>query len=216
MRTPTATLPEHRGFLSLKRRYLVMSSLAISTMMLSLPGLPSSADAMEPPVVEAPHQSYTVPAIGELAVTRDSFLTSTFSLVQWPVPATTTMSSSFGFRSCAGCSSDHKGIDLNPGDGFPIQSVAAGTVVEATESDAGLGVHVIVEHVINGQVLRTVYGHMQYSSMLVSVGDSVEVGQQLGLVGSTGQSTGAHLHFEVIIDDIQVDPLPWLLANANR
>jgi len=202
--------------MSLKRRHLVVGSLAASIVMLGVPGLPSSADAMEPPVVEAPHQSYTVPPAADLAVSRDGFDISTYSLVQWPVPATTTMSSTFGFRSCDGCSSDHKGIDLNPGNGFPVQSVAAGTVVEAIESNEGLGVHVVVEHVIDGQVTRTVYGHMQFSSLLVSVGDSVAVGQQLGVVGSTGQSTGPHLHFEVIIDDIQIDPLPWLLANANR
>lgn len=202
--------------MSLKRRHLVMGSLVASLMMLSIPGLPSSANAMEPPVIEAPHQTYTVPPAADLAVARDDFVMTTYSLVQWPVPSTTTMSSTFGFRSCDGCSSDHKGIDLNPGNGFPVQSVAAGVVVEAIESDAGLGVHVVVEHVIDGQVTRTVYGHMQFGSLLVAVGDSVEVGQQLGVVGSTGQSTGPHLHFEVIIDDIQIDPLPWLLANANR
>lgn len=209
-------LPRHRGFLNLKRRTLVAGSLSASVMMLSVMGLPSSANAIEAPVVEVPHQSYAAPPAAELPVDRDSFVMTTYSLVQWPVPATTTMSSTFGFRSCDGCSSNHKGIDLNPGNGFPVQTVASGTVVEAIESNEGLGVHVVVEHVIDGQVTRTVYGHMQFGSLLVSVGDSVEVGQQLGVVGSTGQSTGAHLHFEVIIDGIQIDPLPWLLTNANR
>ena len=184
-------------------------------MMLSVMGLPSSANAIETPVAEVPHQSFAAPPAAELAVDRDSFLMTTYSLVQWPVPATTTMSSTFGFRSCDGCSSDHKGIDLNPGNGFPVQSVAAGTVVEAIESNEGLGVHVVLEHVIDGEVTRTVYGHMEFGSLQVEVGQKVARGQQIGTVGNTGASTGPHLHFEVIIDDVQINPLPWLINHAN-
>jgi murein DD-endopeptidase MepM/ murein hydrolase activator NlpD len=212
------SIPEtlHRGFLSLKRRYLVMGSLTASILLLSVAGLPYSANAAEPVVIAAPHQSYTAPPTADLTVARDGFDISSYALAQWPVPPTTIMSSTFGFRSCDGCSSDHRGIDLNPGNGFPVQAVAAGVVVEAIESHAGLGVHVVVEHVIDRQVVQTVYGHMQFGSLEVAAGDRVVAGQQLGVVGSTGQSTGAHLHFEVIVAGVQIDPLPWLITHASH
>lgn len=211
-----ATLPRHRGFLSFNRRALAFGSLASSALLLSIPALPASAETVVKEVELSNLQTYAAPAFVPMpAVERDSFGVTVFSLVQWPVPASTTMTSGYGFRSCSGCSSDHKGIDLTPGSGFPIQSIADGVVVLAEESDSGLGVHVVVEHVIDGQVVRTVYAHMEFGSLGVAVGDTVERGQQLGLVGNTGASTGAHLHFEIIIDDVQIDPLPWLMEHAN-
>jgi len=108
---------------------------------------------------------------------------------------------------------DH-GIDLNPGNGYPIQAVADGVVVTA-ETDGALGVHIVIEHSVNGQIVRSIYGHMQFGSMMVAVGDTVARGQQIGVVGSTGESTGPHLHFGIMIDGAEVDPLPWLLSNVN-
>jgi murein DD-endopeptidase MepM/ murein hydrolase activator NlpD len=125
------------------------------------------------------------------------------------------MTSGYGYRSCDGCSADHRGIDLTPGSGYPVKSVADGVVVLAEESDSGLGVQVVVEHVIDGVAVRTVYAHLQYGSLAVSTGDTVARGQQLGVVGSTGASTGPHLHFEVLIAEEQIDPLAWLIAHAN-
>lgn len=195
---------------------LALGSLASSGMLMSIPALPASADAVVKEVEVTNLQMFAAPASVPLPVVeRDAFGVTVFSLVQWPVPANTTMTSDYGYRDCSGCSSDHKGIDLTPGDGYPIQSVADGVVVLAEESDSGLGVHMVVEHVIDGQKVQTVYAHMQFGSLAASVGDTVARGQQLGVVGNTGASTGPHLHFEVIIDDVQINPLEWLLLHAN-
>jgi murein DD-endopeptidase MepM/ murein hydrolase activator NlpD len=214
--TPLLDLPRHRGFLGVKRRTLAFGSLATSALLMSIPALPASADVVVAEVEITNLQTFAAPAFVPVPlVERDAFGVTVFSLVQWPVPAATTMTSDYGYRDCSGCSSDHKGIDLTPGDGYPIQSVADGVVVLSDESDSGLGVHVVVEHVIDGQKVQTVYAHMQFGSRTVAVGDTVARGQQLGVVGNTGASTGPHLHFEVIIDEIQINPLEWLLLHAN-
>ncbi|MDP3207727.1 MAG: M23 family metallopeptidase, partial [Rhodoglobus sp.] len=106
-------------------------------------------------------------------------------------------------------------IDLNPGNGYPIAAIADGVVVIAQDDAGGLGTHVVVEHTVNGQVVRSLYAHMQYGSTTVAVGQTIARGQQVGLVGSTGLSTGPHLHFGILIDGVEIDPLPWLVANAN-
>ncbi len=209
-------VPAHRGFLSFNRRLLAAGALASTGALMCIPALPASADFVAKEVEVSLLQTYVAPSVVPMpVVSRDGFDITEYTLVQWPVPASTTMSSAYGFRSCSGCSSDHKGIDLNPGNGYPVESIADGVVVLAEESDAGLGVQVVIEHVIDGQVVRTVYGHLQFGSLGVATGDTVTMGQQIGLVGSTGASTGAHLHFEVIINDEQVDPLPWITEHAN-
>ncbi len=206
----------HIGFLNANRRLLALGAIAASGVLTSIPALPASAEVVIEEAQVTTLQTFESPALAFVpVVTRDAFGITTYSLVQWPVPSTTTMSSGFGYRSCAGCSSDHLGIDLNPGNGYPVQAVADGTVVLAQESDAGLGVEVIIEHVVNGATVRSLYGHMQFGSLLVAEGQTVTRGQQLGLVGSTGSSTGPHLHFGILIDGVEVDPLPWLLSNAN-
>jgi murein DD-endopeptidase MepM/ murein hydrolase activator NlpD len=206
----------HVGFLSANRRFLALGAIAASGVLMSIPALPASAEVVIEEVQVTNLQSFASPVVALVpVVTRDAFGVTVYSLVQWPVPSTTTMSSDFGYRSCAGCSADHLGIDLNPGNGYPVQAVADGTVVLAQESGAGLGVEVIIEHVVNGATVRSLYGHMQFGSLLVSEGQTVTRGQQLGLVGSTGASTGPHLHFGILIDGVEVDPHTWLLANAN-
>ncbi|MDH6181312.1 murein DD-endopeptidase MepM/ murein hydrolase activator NlpD [Microbacteriaceae bacterium SG_E_30_P1] len=202
------------GLLSLNKRSRALAALACAYAFMSIPALPASATpvALE---TRAPGQAFLAQAYLPVPAVRDGFGVTEFSLVQWPVPANTTMTSDYGYRNCAGCSSDHKGIDLTPGDGYPIESVADGIVVEAAEDSGGLGVHVVVEHNIDGQVVRTVYAHMRYGSIAHSAGETVARGDQLGLVGNTGASTGSHLHFEVIVDDVQINPLTWLLEHAN-
>jgi len=203
------------GFLSLDRRVLAMGSIGFAAAMVSVPALPAEATSVvavgDAPIV----QGFAAPLYVPVSAARDGFNVSVFSLVQWPVPASTTMTSGYGFRDCAGCSSDHKGIDLTPGLGYPVEAVADGVVITAEEGSGGLGVNVVLEHVIDGQVTRTVYGHMEFGSLEVQAGQKVTRGQQLGTVGNTGASTGPHLHFEVIIDDVQINPLPWLVNHSN-
>ena len=86
------------------------------------------------------------------------------------------------------------------------------------DGEASLGVHMMIDHVINGEKVTSVYAHMIHGSMMVNKGDVVKVGQVIGKVGTTGMSTGPHLHFEIRIGGItgtKVDPLAWLYANTN-
>ncbi|MCR2762508.1 M23 family metallopeptidase [Microbacterium sp. zg.B48] len=109
----------------------------------------------------------------------------------------------------------HQGVDLLAAGGTPIYAAAAGVVSVSQESYGGYGVAVTIDHVIGGQSVNTLYGHMTYGSRQVSAGQYVQAGQIIGLVGSTGSSTANHLHFEVHINGGVVDPWAWLQANAG-
>jgi murein DD-endopeptidase MepM/ murein hydrolase activator NlpD len=98
----------------------------------------------------------------------------------------------------------HEGIDLGAAYGTPIAAAAAGTVIYAGWL-GGYGNLTVIDH---GGGLATAYGHQ--SSIAVSVGEQVAQGQTIGYVGSTGHSTGPHLHFEVRVDGQAVDPLGYL------
>jgi len=148
---------------------------------------------------------------------RDAYGVTAPPPVQWPLPPTTPMSSDFGPRSCSGCSSDHEGIDLNAPSGTPIEAMAAGVVVETNAPGyAALGVYARIQHLIDGQMVTSVYAHMQTGSMGLQVGDSVAAGQVVGLLGCTGTCTGAHLHFEVHPGGgAAVDPVAFLAARVT-
>jgi len=213
----TVSEPRLVGFLNANRRLLILGAIAASGMLTSVPSLPAEADAFlgASAKVEVPLQSFTAPAALEAPVERDAFTISSYSVVQWPVPAGTPISSGFGYRECIGCSTNHTGTDFNPGSGYPIQVISDGVVTEAGWDSTGYGNKVVVQHVIDGQVVSTLYAHMLDGSIAVAVGQTVPRGTVLGLVGSTGESTGAHLHLSVIIDGTMIDPYPWLLAHVN-
>jgi len=176
--------------------------------------------------------------VGNEAVQRDGYDTATIAqvaaaqgirpeatftndpngTVQWPFRVGVHIGDRFGFRDCAGCSADHHGQDFAPGLGADIQAIADGVVSYAEDGDGDLGVHLMINHVINGQVVTSVYAHMIHGSMRFKVGDVVKVGDIVGKTGTTGMSTGPHLHFEIRIGGITgqwVDPLVWLYANTN-
>src|SRR3954447_3881275 len=98
----------------------------------------------------------------------------------------------------------HTGIDLAAACGTPIHAAADGTVIYARVS-ASWGGRTIIQHT---PTLRTAYGHQ--SKFLVTEGQHVKQGQVIGLSGTTGWSTGCHLHFDVIVNDRYVDPAPYL------
>jgi murein DD-endopeptidase MepM/ murein hydrolase activator NlpD len=98
----------------------------------------------------------------------------------------------------------HTGIDLRAGMGESIRAAASGTVVYA-DWRGGYGKCVIIDH---GGGLATLYAHQ--SEILVHVGEQVKRGEIIGKVGSTGYSTGPHLHFEVRVNGSPVDPLGYL------
>ncbi|MEJ1090710.1 M23 family metallopeptidase [Microbacterium sp. Mu-43] len=132
--------------------------------------------------------------------------------IQWPFVVGVAMSSTYGMRN----GRMHEGIDLVPGAGAPIQSIADGTVRLATEAGGNYGVTVYIDHEIDGQIITSHYSHMQYGSLRVQTGDKVKVGDIVGTVGNTGRSYGAHLHFELILNGAKIDPLPWLQQNTGR
>ncbi|MBF6297420.1 peptidoglycan DD-metalloendopeptidase family protein [Nocardia amamiensis] len=123
---------------------------------------------------------------------------------------TFTVSDVFGSRGGA-----HRGVDMAAADGTPIFSVSDGRVVAAGPA-SGFGNWVVVDSVDNnGRSYSAVYGHMWDSGVLVRAGDTVAAGQHIGAVGSAGESSGPHLHFEIVpggrfTGGRQIDPLPWL------
>jgi len=149
----------------------------------------------------------------------DTFTNNPAGAVQWPFPLGVPISDWFGPRAAPteGASTNHMGIDFTPGSGVPIQIMADGVVREVVTGDnGGCGVNVTIDHMIGGQLVSSKYCHMQSGSVRVSVGQQVKVAETVGLVGNTGVSTGAHLHFEILLDGTrQVDPYAWLTANAS-
>ncbi|MBR4858110.1 MAG: peptidoglycan DD-metalloendopeptidase family protein [Clostridia bacterium] len=113
----------------------------------------------------------------------------------WPAPSCHRVSSPYGWRS----SGWHNGIDLvkagGGASGTPVIASKSGRVEVVQRSSSGYGNMVLINH---GDGYKTRYAHMIKGSITVSVGDYVEAGQTIGKVGSTGNSTGPHLHFEVI------------------
>jgi murein DD-endopeptidase MepM/ murein hydrolase activator NlpD len=99
----------------------------------------------------------------------------------------------------------HPGIDLAAPYGSPVYATADGTVLRAGWNSGGYGNLVEIDH---GRGIVTRYGHM--SKILVSAGQKVTRGQEVGEVGSTGRSTGNHLHYEVRIDNSPVNPIPFM------
>ena len=142
---------------------------------------------------EAQGQSYETKSLGSI-----SFI--------WPCPASGRITSAFGGRSSPteGASSNHQGIDIGAPTGSSILAAASGSVVIATYS-ASAGNYVMINH---GGGVYTVYMHM--NSIGVSVGQSVSQGQQIGTVGSTGYSTGPHLHFGIRSNGTYVNPTAYV------
>ncbi len=124
----------------------------------------------------------------------------------WPAPASHVITSPYGARAypLSGIYDFHLGLDIGAGYGTPVVSHKPGTVIIA-DYHWSYGNYVVVDH---GNGISTLYAHM--SAISTGVGQHVEQGQQLGLVGSTGSSTGAHLHFEVRINGSTVNPAPYL------
>jgi murein DD-endopeptidase MepM/ murein hydrolase activator NlpD len=181
-------------------------------------GIPAYAQATEVPAPPA-LQTVTVSAQAVHANTgRDGYTMTDPPALQWPVSPSSPIADGFGPRvaPCAGCSSYHEGVDFDAGYGTQVHAIAAGVVTETNNPGfSALGVHVTIQHLIDGQSVTSVYGHMQTGSMHLRVGDVVTVGQVVGLVGSTGASTGAHLHFEIHLGSTPVNPLPWMHAKLG-
>lgn len=114
------------------------------------------------------------------------------------------ITSEYGYRTSP-TPGFHYGIDIGMPNGTEICATKDGTVTSAVEGKTGYGYYIILDH---GDGVETLYAHC--SELLVEVGDEVTKGTVIAKVGSTGNSTGPHCHFEVRINGEQVDPSPYL------
>lgn len=109
------------------------------------------------------------------------------------------------YQSWCGCWRPHTGIDLATAYGSPVMAADSGQVIWTGWDTSGLGWAVEINH---GHYISTIYGHM--ARFIVKVGQNVTKGQTVGYEGSTGASTGPHLHFMVLIKNVWVDPTPYV------
>ena len=142
----------------------------------------------------------------EPLVSRTSEIMSKLPLT-WPVRGP--VNSGYGLRRSpwTGRPEEHDGLDIGTLPGTPVQSPASGTVVTAS-AGGPLGRHVVLDH---GNGVRSLYGHL--SQIEVKAGERVEKGQTIGLTGSTGRSTGPHLHYEILVAGKAMDPRGFLWPN---
>ncbi|MGB4779038.1 M23 family metallopeptidase [Microbacterium sp.] len=177
----------------------------------------TGADTLDRP------ESYNVASMAEIAadsgvtIFAGTWVNDPSAAIQWPFPVGVPISAAYGSISyLSQFSTPHRGVDLTPGLGAEVHAVAAGTVRIATEAGGDYGVTVLIDHIIDGQVVSTRYGHMQYGSLRVKQGDTVTAGEVIGTVGQTGKATGPHLHLEVLLGGTtHTDPISWLTEHTT-
>lgn len=169
----------------------------------------------------ASRDAWTVTSYAEMlrlryGSTNYSYNASGTGPIRWPFPFAAPVTSGFGDRvaPCRGCSSYHRGVDFDAGYGAPVGAIADG-IVTAVGRSSSFGYRVEIEHIINGQKVMSLYAHLIDNSSVLTVGAPVVAGEIVGAVGDTGLSTGPHLHLEIHVDSVPVDPFAWLVANAG-
>lgn len=184
-------------------------------------GDPQSLSVSASEVITIQRDGYTVveapkPAPVTYSQTADGGTWASLDLGQlsgqgWALPVSGTITSPFGSRPnkpVDGVSDYHNGTDIAAGCGLPVYAATGGIVIEAGYQGT-YGNWVLIDH---GNGVQTGYAHN--SSILVSEGEQISAGANIALVGSTGASTGCHLHFETRIDGTQVDPEPFMSARG--
>ncbi len=119
----------------------------------------------------------------------------------------------FGYNpviGCPYCSTNHMGYDMAQGCGSTIYAAGPGEVITAG-SYQGYGNTVRIDH---GDGLVSLYGHMEWGSLRVSVGQTITAGTPVGAEGNTGRSFGCHLHFELQRHGVPIDPQPFMAARG--
>jgi len=138
----------------------------------------------------------------------------TAGAIRWPFPYSVAVSAPYGYSSGYGFGW-HDGVDFIPGYGAPVSAIASGVVIWVG-NDGALGYCVRIQHSVGGHTVVSIYGHMISGSSGLYPGESIEVGQQVGLTGQTGQATGPHLHLGLQVDGEFTDPYVWLTQNATN
>lgn len=134
---------------------------------------------------------------------------------QWRVPFVDTpytITSGFGMRvdPITGATSLHNGVDL-AAPPSPVVAAASGVVAYAGDNGNGFGSHVILDH---GGGITTLYGHLATIDPTIIAGATVTIGHHLGIEGTTGRSTGIHLHFTITVHGTDIDPVPFMLHHG--
>jgi murein DD-endopeptidase MepM/ murein hydrolase activator NlpD len=139
---------------------------------------------------------------------RHSAAPAAGGVLSWPVHGPITSPFGMRFHPILHYWKMHTGVDIGVPFGYPVRAAAAGTVIESYYNTA-YGNRIAVSHgYLNGRYLVTTYNHM--SVRFVGLGERVARGEVIGRVGSTGYSTGPHLHFEVMVNGTYRDPMGWL------
>jgi murein DD-endopeptidase MepM/ murein hydrolase activator NlpD len=137
----------------------------------------------------------------------------------WPLQGIkTTITSGFSYRTSPTTHRGefHVGIDITKAGGgtlgYPISAANDGTIIEAIHSNVSYGNHLVIDH---GGGMLTLYAHCSSFASGITVGKKVKKGQVIAYVGSTGNSTGYHLHFSIILNGVYVNPLNYTYGNEN-
>jgi murein DD-endopeptidase MepM/ murein hydrolase activator NlpD len=157
----------------------------------------------------------------KVAATNVSFLDSLprdagqLSEQGWAPPVAGNQTDGFGPRPnkpLAGVNEFHRGTDVAASCGSPVFAATGGIVVEA-RANGTYGNWILLEH---GEGIQTGYAHIQNGGIEVTVGETVNAGEEIARVGSTGAATGCHLHFETRIDGKAVDAVPFMARRGIR
>ena len=174
--------------------------------------LESEQAALEKEIDEMAAQSSSIASeinsyFSSLSATDPGYTYTGSGVFTWPLSISGTLTSNYGYRihPISGQRKMHTGIDLAAPAGTPILAAESGTVILVKTLSTGYGHYVIISH---GSNIATLYAHM--SSINVSVGQTVSRGQKIGGVGTTGSSTGNHLHFEVRVNGSHVSPWGYI------
>ena len=143
----------------------------------------------------------------ETASGSDEVIVATTLTVPFDPTVNYQVSSQFGFRSDPFTHETkyHSGMDLSTSCGTPVLASGNGIVEVAVYSKESLGNHIYIKHELDGKTYYSVYGHLLDNSILVHEGQVVRLGDRIASVGSTGRSTGCHLHLTIMKDKISFD-----------
>lgn len=213
-------------FRSSIRHTIPATAAAAVTCLFVAVGSPQTAIASEPstPTMTTDVQQFVAGGSARLSADRDGFSVGRVAAAQArsatvgssgavarPTVGEVPAAGGFGSRwvtGCAACSTNHQGVDFAAPIGTTVVATMPGTVISAGVL-GGYGNQVLLQH---ADGVQTRYGHM--SAISVRPGQVIAAGQQIGAVGNTGVSTGAHLHFEVIVGGVPIDPAVWLQARG--
>lgn len=224
--SPPVTPASTSFFRSSVRHTLPATATAAVTCLFVAVGSPQTAIASEP-AARAPAtavQQFVADGSAQLSVDRDGFSVGRVAAAQVraasvgaaagvarPTVGAVPAAGGFGSRwvaGCAACSTNHQGVDFSAPIGTTVVATMPGTVISAGVL-GGYGNQVLLQH---ADGVQTRYGHL--SAIGVQPGQAIAVGQPIGAVGNTGVSTGAHLHFEVVVGGVPIDPAVWLQARG--